>query len=288
MEHSILFQLTWQGWLTILVILSCFLTVVFTKFSEDFTFLGGLFILLITGVLNTKEALSGFSSSGMITVAALYIVVAGLQETGTLTMISHHLLGYPKTYTRALFRLLFPVTGLSAFLNNTPVVAMFIPIVIEWCDSIKQQPSKLLIPLSYISIFGGICTLIGTSTNLVVNGLFQQHFHNNGLGMFEITKLGVPCAIVGILYLIFFGRKLLPSNPKIEEIFKNTNEYILELQVESKSSIVGKTIEEAGLRNLPGGFVAEINRGEEIITAVTPTEIIKKNDKLIIVGNIRS
>ena len=167
-------ELGWDAWLTIGVILSVMSLLIFTRLPADFVFVGGLGVLLVSGVLDAKSALSGFSAPGMITIGMLYVVVAGLQETGGLSWISHHVLGFPKGARRAQLRMLTPVMSLSAFLNNTPVVAMFIPVVTEWCRRLRIPSSRMLIPLSYAAIFGGICTLIGTSTNLVVNTMVQS------------------------------------------------------------------------------------------------------------------
>ncbi len=292
MDPFDLAQLSWQAWLTVSVIVSAFLLLVFTRLAADVVFLGALAVLLVSGVLTAGEALNGFSSSGMITVGVLYIVVTGLQETGGLGWISHHALGRPRGLRMALLRLLVPVTALSAFLNNTPVVAMFIPVVTDWCRRIRIQPSRLMIPLSYASIFGGICTLIGTSTNLVVDGMVQQRYQNTelgtGLGMFEITKLGVPCALLGIGYLVLFGRRLLPDRRTLQEVFENPREYTLELQVGPRSTLAGRTIEQAGLRHLPGAFLAELVRDDQVLSAVSPQEQLRHGDRLIFVGNIDS
>ena len=278
-----------DAWLTVSVIASIFLLLVFTHLPSDFVFLGGLALLLIAGVLTPGEALAGFSSEGMITVAVLYVVVSGVQETGGLTWVSHNVLGRPRGLRKAQVRLMMPVIWMSAFLNNTPVVAMFIPVVTDWGRRIGVQPSRLMIPLSYASIFGGICTLIGTSTNLVVNGMVRERFPEHpGLTMFEITKLGLPCALVGVGYIVLFGRRLLPDRRTLEEVFEDPREYTLELQVGRRSPLAGRTIEKAGLRHLPGAFLAELIRGDQVLTAVSPAELLREDDRLIFVGNIDS
>jgi len=281
-------ELGWDAWLTMGVVAALLALLVFTRLSADFVFLGALTILLISGVLDVNAALSGFSAPGMITVGVLYVVVAGLQETGGLSWISHHVLGFPKGARRAQLRMLMPVIPLSAFLNNTPVVAMFIPVVTEWCRRLRISPSRMLIPLSYASIFGGLCTLIGTSTNLVVNTMYQTRYQNDGLGMFEITKLGVPCAIAGVAYLILFSHRLLPGRKAMEEVFENPREYTLELEVSPRSPLAGNSIEKSGLRHLPGAYLAELIRDGQIVSAVSPSEILEEGDTLVFVGNIDS
>jgi len=281
-------ELGWEAWLTLAVIVSTLTLLIFTRLPSDFVFVGGLGVLLVTGVLDFKTALAGFSAPGMITVGVLYVVVAGLQETGGLSWISQHVLGFPKGPRRAQLRMLTPVISLSAFLNNTPVVAMFIPVVAEWCRRLRISPSRMMIPLSYAAIFGGICTLIGTSTNLVVNTMVQSRFHNGGMGMFEIAKLGIPCALVGVIYLILFSHKLLPDRKAVDEVFDNPREYTLELQVSPKSPLAGSTIEKSGLRHLPGAFLAELIRDGRVVSAVSPEEVLVEGDRLVFVGNIES
>ena len=280
--------LGWEAWLTLGVIASTLALLIFTRLPVDFVFVGGLGVLLVSGVLDIKSALSGFSAPGMITVGVLYVVVAGLQESGALSWASHHVLGFPKGPRRAQMRMLAPVISISAFLNNTPVVALFMPVVTEWCRRLRISPSRMLLPLSYAASLGGICTLIGTSTNLVVNTMVQSRFHNAGLSMFEITKLGIPCALAGAIYLILFSHKLLPDRKAVDEVFDNPREYTLELDVSPKSPLAGNTIEKSGLRHLPGAFLAELVRDGQVVSAVSPAEILREGDRLVFVGNIDS
>ncbi|MEX2608158.1 MAG: SLC13 family permease [Kiritimatiellia bacterium] len=284
---TLFLSLSWQAWFSLTVVTATFGFLVFTRFPPDMVFLGGLSLLFVSGVLDVETAFSGFSSQGVITVGVLYVVVAGLQETGGLLWISNRVLGAPKTHVAAQIRLTAPVALLSAFLNNTPVVALFIPTVMEWSRRIRIQPSKLLIPLSYASIFGGLCTLIGTSTNLVVNGLVQTRYGGEGLSMFEITKLGLPCALAGLVTLLLF-RRLLPDRKGFAEVIENPREYTLEMRVVADSALVGKSIEDAGLRNLPGAFVAELMRGRDVLSAVSPNEVLQAQDRLMFVGNVDS
>jgi di/tricarboxylate transporter len=287
MDSASFLSLTWQGWFALATVAATFGIFMCTNLPSDCVFLGGLSALLLAGVIDIKEALAGFSSSGVITVGVLYTVVAGLRETGGLIWIAQHVLGHPRTCRGAQFRLMAPVTMLSAFLNNTPVVALFIPVVMEWSRRIRVPASRLLIPLSYASIFGGICTLIGTSTNLVVHGLVQERYHNEGLHMFEITKIGIPCAVVGILFVALF-RKLLPDRQTFGDGVRNPREYTLEMEVLPGGPLTGKTIQGGGLRHLPGAFVAELIRGQEILSAVPPEEILQAGDRLVFVGNVDS
>src|SRR5690606_18200660 len=147
---------------------------------------------------------------GLATVGVLYVVVAGLVDTGAIQMLGSRLLGWPRTLASALLRLMLPVTGLSAFLNNTPVVAMMVPFVEEWSRRCQIAVSKLMIPLSYAAVLGGTTTIIGTSTNLIVNGMFIDRVPGGGFGFFEIGLVGLPVAVIGVAFVVLTARWLLP------------------------------------------------------------------------------
>ncbi|MEM6425719.1 MAG: SLC13 family permease [Cyanobacteria bacterium P01_D01_bin.128] len=281
-------DLSWQGWFAIAVTMLAFVLNAFTQLAPEVIFLGGLSLLLLTGVISTDSALAGFSNSGMVTVGVLYIVVTGLQQTGGLNWIAQHLLGLPKGLTPALFRLVTPVMGMSAFLNNTPVVAMFVPVVDDWARKLRLSPSKLMIPLSYAAIFGGTCTLIGTSTNLVVNGLLIAQTDLSGLQMFDITRVSLPCALVGTVYLLTVSRFLLPERKPALDMDDDPRQYTVEMVVDSDSPMIGQTIEQAGLRHLPGLFLGEIFRQGQILSAVGPQTRLQADDQLVFVGVVDS
>jgi di/tricarboxylate transporter len=284
-EQKMIPTLTWQAWVTIAVIVAIFGLQVFTKLPADFTFLGALGVLCLSGVLNVKETLSGFASAGMITVGFLYVVVAGMQGTGGLNWVVKRILGTPGTVRSAQWRMMLPIAGLSGFLNNTPVVALFIPVVKKWSKAIKVAPSKLMIPLSYASIFGGVCTLIGTSTNVIVNGMFHDKYGEN-LTMFGISCLGLPCLMVGMLYMILFSKKLLPERGGSESAFENAREYTIEFLVDKSGAVNGKSIADAKLRNLTNGFMVEIVRGDQMISAPPPTWVLQAGDRLVFTGGV--
>ncbi len=280
--------LSWQAALALSVALGTLLLNALSPLPADIVFLGGLAVLMVSGVLNVENALAGFSNPGMVTVGVLYVVVAGIEQTGGLIWISQNLLGLPKGLTATLIRLVFPVVGMSAFFNNTPIVAMFIPVVSDWSRKLRISPSKLMIPLSYAALFGGVCTLIGTSTNLVVNGLMISQAKLPGFGIFEISKVGLPCAIAGCIYLLTIGQRLLPNRKAVLSEQDDIRQYTVEMVVESGSPLAGKTIEQAGLRHLPGLYLGEIIRGEQVIAAVSPKERLREQDQLVFMGMVDS
>ena len=282
------FNLGWQAWTTIAVTIGVFLLNALTSLSAEIIFLAGTAVLFVSGILTEQDALAGFSNPGMITVAVLYIVVTGLSQTGGLNWISQRVLGLPKGQNAALFRLMTPVIGMSAFLNNTPVVAMFIPVVTDWSRKLRISPSKLMIPLSYAAIFGGICTLIGTSTNLVVNGLLVSATGLPGLKLFDLALVGLPCAIAGTIYLFIAHPWLLPSRKPVISESDDVRQYTVEMMVPTNSPLSGKSIEQAGLRHLPGLYLVEVIRNRHIIPAVSPKEVLRDDDLLIFIGAIDS
>lgn len=280
--------MTIDAWFSITIMIFCFSMLVLTRISPDIIMSAGLTLLLVFGTLTPHEALAGFANEGMLTVAVLYIVVAGLTETGAVGWIVHSLLGRPNSLPHAQLRLMLPVTVLSAFLNNTPVVAVFIPAVKDWAKSHRLTLSKLMIPLSYASIAGGTCTLIGTSTNLVVNGMLQEHNISSGLSMFELLWIGAPIVFVVLIYLLFFSNWLLPQRVPALDRNDDVRQYTVEMKVDNNSALEGKSIEQAGLRQLPGLFLIEIERQKQIIPAVSPEEILCSHDRLIFAGVIDS
>ncbi len=278
----------WEAWLTLAVVAGCFAMMAWTRIAPDIIMSAGLTLLLVSGVLLPQEALAGFANQGMLTVAVLYIVVSGLTETGAVSWIVQHILGRPRNTRQAQLRLMAPAAAMSAFLNNTPVVAVFIPAVKEWARRNNLNLSRLLIPLSYASIVGGTCTLIGTSTNLVVNGLLVEQAGTPSLGMFDLAWIGLPVAVSVLLFVFLFSRQLLPEREEPLAYGDDMREYMAEMMVEKGSPLAGCSIEKAGLRALPGLFLADIERGGVILPAVEPLERLEANDRLIFVGAIDS
>lgn len=273
----------WQATLTLLTLISVLCSLALTRVSADLILMAALAFLLVTGILGPAEALVGFANPGVITIATLYVVAAGLKETGAVQWIARKLLGHPKSVSGAQMRMVAPTGVLSAFMNNTAVVAMFIPAIQDWAQRLQIPASKLLLPLSYAAILGGTCTLIGTSTNLVVDGMLQSRLGIN-LGLFELAWVGVPLLVVGGLFLVLFASRLLPDRGGLSEELEAVREYGVEVEVESPGPLVGKTIAEAGLRALNYGYLTEIDRQGRLITAVEPDRTLQAGDRLYFVG----
>lgn len=270
--------------LTLLVVALMLVGLVRELLAPDVIVFSALGVLVLTDVLSVEDALAGFSNSGMLTVGMLFIVAFAAQSSGVLEVFAGRLMGRTGGGRRTLVTIMAPVVAMSAFLNNTPIVAMFTPTIRDWALTHKLSPSKFLIPLSYASIFGGLCTLIGTSTNLVVNGLMQQSLQQS-LGMFELAWVGIPCAIAGMGYLLVFGDRLLPAHPDLSEEFAGSGrEYVLEMEVLAGSPLAGKTVAEAGLRDLEHLFLVEITRRERILAPAKSTDTVEAGDRLYFVG----
>ena len=282
--------MSWQALLTLGVIVGSLAVMMSNVVAPHVVLLSGVVLLMLTGVITPAEGLSGFSNTGMLTVAALFVVAAGLRETGAIGLATGRLLGRPKGASGAVARLVGPVIVASAFLNNTTIVASLLPAVHDWGRRIGVPASKLLIPLSFASILGGVCTLIGTSTNLVVSGLVNDaapgHPGLHEIGMFEVSLLGVPIALIGGLVLTVLGPRLLPDRRPAVGLDDDPRRYTMELLVPAGSRLAGRTIDEAGLRHLPGAFLMEIVRGDHVIAAVGHEERLEGGDRLIFVGDV--
>ncbi len=277
-----------EAWVTLSIVGLLFAALVRNLAPPDLLFLAASTVLAIIGIITPAEAFAGFSNTGMLTVATLFVVVAGLRETGVLDFIGHHVLGRAKSERGVLARLAAVVLPLSAFLNNTPIVAMFVPVVMDWSRRNQVSPSRLLILLSYLAILGGTCTLIGTSTNLVINGLMIEN-GLPGMHLFEIGMIGLPYALIGIAYLFLGGLVLLPERKELlEQLRESRREYLAEMQVQPGCRLIGQTIEQGGLRQLPGLFLIEIDRDGQILAPVGPDDVIKTNDKLVFTGIVSS
>ena len=284
MESFVFWGFNLYAWITILTVLTMFTVLLLTKLRADVVFLGAISILFVTGVLNAKEAFSGFSSTSVVIIGVLFVVVSGLTHTGVLQWIVKNLLGQPESYSKAVVRLMLPVAALSSFLSNTTVVALFVGIVKMWSKKLGISPSKLLIPLSYASGMGGVCTLIGTPPNLIISGLYAENT-GEAMNVLTTTVPGLFCLFIGVLSIIAM-RKLLPNRKTPESAFESTSEYTVELVVPSDNPHIGETVNEAGLNNVRGGNLIEVVHYDEFVSPANGEEILMGGDRLIYSGQI--
>jgi di/tricarboxylate transporter len=282
--------MSWEAWFTLAVVASVITLLVTERVPPPVAILGGVIVLLVTRIVTPEQAFSGFSNPAPITVAALYVLAAGVEKTGSLERLTGRILGSGGDGTlsdrQALTRLLVPTAVSSAFLNNTPIVAMVAPNVVAWARRAGRSPSPFLIPISFAAILGGVLTLIGTSTNLVVSGLLRDA-GETPLGLFELSRVSLPLAIVGIATLILLAPKLLPArHAPSEDIREGAREFTVEMVVEPSGPIAGRSVVGAGLRNLQGVYLVELTRGDRSIAPVGPEEELMGGDRLTFAGNV--
>ena len=307
-------------WIVVAVTIAIFLVLQLRKdVAIDILFLTALLVVTLTGVISPEQALAGFADPAVITIGALLVITAGLRSAGVLDWIGAKLLGSAQTERQALWRLAPTLITTSAFMLNTALVAMSMPVILDWCRRRHVSPSRLLMPLSFLVVLGGCCTLIGTSTTLVVQGLLRSEYQKQvqlrasdetlvpaagtaeaerdakfmagvrPMNLFEIGYVGLPCAVAGALMLLLIGPKLLPNRTDmLEQLGEQRREYLVEMLVQPDCPLIGKTVESAGLRHLPGLFLIEIDRSGDIITPVTPEDHVHANDRLIFTGIVNT
>ena len=277
----------WQALLTAAVVLGTVFNLLVGQRAPDMVMIGAAVLLLAAGVLTPAETFQGMANEGMLTVAALFVVAAAIERTGALAAVVDRALGRPKSLASAQLRTMLGPAVVSAFMNNTPVVALMVPAIRDWAKKHRLSVSKLLMPMNDAVVLGGLCTLIGTSTNVVVSGLVAAKT-GHPLGMFEITWLGVPLLAAGMVYLVIASKYLLVDRRPAVSQADDPRQYSLEMLVEPNSPLVGRSIEEAGLRGLDGLFLMEIDRGGHVIAAVSPSERLEAGDRLVFVGVVES
>jgi di/tricarboxylate transporter len=307
--------MTLEAWFTIGIIALVIAALVTNKISADVAMVGGLTLLMVgdfvlvrlfeTGpVVSVPAAIKGFAHPAVLMVGSLFVVAQGLQETAAMEPIARKLLGRPRSVAMAQLRLMAQVAPMSAFMNNTPIVAMYLPMVMDWARKLKISPSKLLMPLSFSAILGGKLTYIGTSTNVVVLAMYVAAWGDAAsrgwmeqagtsplsttMQFWGVGLVGLPTAVVGIAFIMVASRWLLPERKPADPIVNDARRYQVEMVVKADSPIVGKTIEAAGLRNLPGLYLNRIERDDRILHAVGPDEVIRAGDRLAFAGILES
>ena len=289
--------MTWEAWVTLGVVAAILVALARNAAGPDVVLGTGAVALMTLHALSPRfpsplQVAAGFGNEALLAVAVLFVVAAGLTETGALGAFIGPLLGRPRSTAVAQARLMFPVAAASAVINNTPLVAMGVPLLNEWCRRNGRTPSHYFIPLSYAAVLGGLCTLIGTSTTLVVQSMLVAARATDPsvpvMGLFTITPVGIPVALAGIAFVLVSSRWLLPDRRTPRADLADARNYTAEMTVLPRSPIDGRTIEEAGLRHLPGMYLAAVERGGESLVAVGPEQRLRAADRLVFVGVVDS
>ncbi|MCR5131514.1 MAG: SLC13 family permease [Prevotella sp.] len=285
MEQFVFLGIGLPAWITIASLVAIMVALARTHAPLEVVYLGAVTVLLVTGVVDEEEAMGGFASEPVIVHAAFFVVIAGLIQTGVLYWLSKNVLGRPGNYRLSIIRLVVPVSVLAAFLNGTNTVAMFIDTVKIWARTLNMNPSRLLLPMSYAASFGGMCTLLGNTSNLVISGLYLEKT-GNSLHIFAPLLPGLILTVVGT-FLVVILRNFIPKRESSEQSFETTSDYTVELLVPTENQAVGKTVQEAGLKQVNGGSLIEIVRfDKEIIMPVPDDEFVLGGDRLIYAGQI--
>lgn len=271
----------------ILVVFLLFLLIYKEYVKASVSFLLAVLLFSITGILTPAEVLSGFANESIASILMLILITTGIRKNFQLENLFDAVFRKANTYRGFLFRMMSQVAILSSIINNTPVVALMTPYVVEWGKKHNIAPSRLLIPLSYATIMGGMITLIGTSTTLILNGFLQDYNHPSLL-FEDLFVIGSSVTVVGILFILFIGYKLLPDHKDVLKTYKeNKREYVVETRVLPGSKLIGKNLLDAGLRNLKGVYLVEILRGTKMIFPVEPIEVLAEEDILFFAGNTK-
>ena len=276
----------WEGAYCVSVVIVMFIALLKNVAGPDVLMLGALAFELAAGVVDVESGLKGFSNKGLLTVACLFVVAAGISNTGALDYYMSKALGHPRSTADAQLRLMVPIACVSAFLNNTPVVAIMIPIVQKWARKCKISPAQLFIPLSFSSILGGTCTLIGTSTNLVVDGMRRERYPDErALGLFELSKFGVPVLLSGMAYMLVAAPVLLPGGRRRgneDAASMDVDNLTVGAVIPRGSPVVDSKV--AILRGLNGLYLVSVQRGDMLMRAVRPDFLLEVGDILIFTG----
>jgi len=285
-------MITYDLVLVIIVLVFILISLYWNLLGISFTFLIGIITLGVFGILTPSEIISGFGNEQVAVVILMLVFSDVLRKTNIIENTFDRLFRRTKTYRGFIGRMVIATSAFSMFLNNTPLVSVMMPYIHSWSKRNNFSPSKFLIPLSYSAILGGSATLIGTSTNLIVNSMIRNQTiipDQPDLNMFEFAWVGIPMMILGWIYLVVFSDYLLPSKTGIGESFSsNAREYVIEAKVSSKSHLIGKTVGETGLREIQGLELVTIIRKSFRITSVPSEVVLDKGDILIFAGDTKN
>lgn len=273
-----------EAWITLAVLAAMVAGLIRGLVSPPAGVLGATALLYVLGVTSASEAFSGFANTAPITVAGLYVIAGAVDKTGALQPVVSRLLAAPKTIRLDLARLVLPSALGSAFLANTPIVAMLTPAVTRWADERERSASTFLIPLSYATILGGAITAIGTSTNLVASGLLEDA-GLPALGLFELAKVGLPLLAIGLVSILVLAPLVLPERRRPRKAQAGRS-FTVRMMVEAGGPVDGQSVQDAGLRSLSGVYLAEIARPNRVIAPVSPSQTLRGGDTLVFAGRV--
>ena len=283
-DNILLWGFSIDAWMTIATVIAVIVVMLTTKVRTDAVMLIAIGVLFVTGVLDAKETCSGFSAGTVVVTGVLAVVMAGLRYTGVLQWMLKHVFGLPDSYPTALLRMMVPVSMLSAFVSNTMLTVLFGNVLKRWARKLNTVPSKLYLPMVYAVQMGGVCTLIGTSTNIVVADLYESAT-GKSMNMFSILMPGAACLVVGILFIVAM-RRWLPERKSPEEAFETAFDYTVELLVPSDNPNICKTLGEAGLFHVKGGNLINIRHFDHDPSILSEDEFVMGGDRLVYSGQI--
>ncbi len=283
-DMILLWGLSIDAWITIATVMTIIAVMLLTKVRTDAVMLIAISVLFVTGVLDAKEMCSGFSAGTVVVTGILAVVMAGLRYTGVLQWMLKHVFGLPDRYPTALLRMMVPVSMLSAFVSNTMLTVLFGNVLKRWARKLNTTPSKLYLPMVYAVQMGGVCTLIGTSTNIVVADLYENAT-GKSMNMFSILVPGALCLVVGVVFIVVM-RRWLPDRRAPEEAFEAAFDYTVELLVPSDNPNICKTLGEAGLFHVKGGNLIDIRHFDHDPSVLSEDEFVMGGDRLVYAGQI--
>jgi len=274
--------------ITLVILAGMFALLLLTKINPAAIFVGALTMTITFRLSPLEQSLKGFSNPGVLTIGSLFIVAAGMYSTGAITILADKLIGYPRTLLKAQIKILAPMAVGSAFLNNTPLVAMAIPVIKDLSRTCRIPLTRLLIPLSYASILGGTCTLIGTATNLVINGLLNDVLTSGrtdlppmrAISMFDPALIGVPITIIGIGFIMLTSKWLLPASRDNSSQVKSSRLFRTVFVISKKCGLIGKSVEEAGFTGADDFTLFAIIRADLTMVEVGRSTILESGDRL--------
>ncbi|RIH63254.1 hypothetical protein D1164_20595 [Mariniphaga sediminis] len=278
--------MTFEAWIVLTVLVFLIVAFLMEAMRPGLILLSAAVIFMATGIITDRELIAGFSNDGLITIALLFLVNEGIKQAGLMTRFAQAYLPHKRNpMTFMLPRVMVPVAFFSAFLNNLPIVVNFSPILIRWADAMKLSYKKFLLPLSYAAILGGMCTLIGTSSNLVVHGLMLET-GNGGFHLFELGKIGLFISFFGFIYMAVFGNWLLPGEKiRFAKDLPEVKDYYYNLQLPENSRLIGQEVAGNRIDGLEGIEVHSIERNGKILKPEKNHTKLHRNDDILVTGN---